>query len=177
MISKRLRFTDKAIANLKPHDARYEAWDKQRPAFGIRVGESGKKAWFFVYHFNGKARRVTLGQYPQMGLADAGVAYAEARRALEHGNDPGASAVEKRHRLRTMPTIRELGEEYLEKHCRPNKRSSHEDERIFQHDVKPAWGDRKASSITQTPMARPAWTLTSSAVTAPATARKDTFGR
>jgi integrase len=149
MTSRRIRFTDKAIANLRPQAVRYEVWDKQRPAFGIRVGESGKKSWFFVYHFNGKARRVTLGQYPQMALADAGVAYAEARRALEHGNDPGASVVEKRQRLRAMPTVRELGEEYLEKHCRPNKRSWFEDERIFQHDVLPVWGNRKASTITR----------------------------
>ena len=111
-----MRFTDKAIASLKPQKGRYEAWDKHRPAFGIRVGESGKKSWFFVYHNNRKARRLTLGRYPQMSLADAGVAYAEARRALEHGNDPGASTVEKRQRLRATPTVRELGEEYLEKH-------------------------------------------------------------
>lgn len=149
MNSKRIRFTDKAIANLKPQAARYEVWDKQRPAFGIRVGESGKKSWFLVYRFNGKARRLTLGQYPKMGLADAGVAYAEAKRALEHGDDPGASAVEKRQRLKALPTVRELGEEYLEKHCRPNKRSWYEDERIFQHDVLPTWGNRKASSITR----------------------------
>ena len=149
MNSKRVRFTDKSIATLKPQHARYEVWDKQRSAFGIRVGESGKKSWFFVYRFNGKARRVTLGRYPRLSLADAGVAYAEARRALEHGNDPGASAVEKRQRMRAMPTVRELGEEYIEKHCRPNKRSWFEDERVFQHDVLPMWGDRKASSITR----------------------------
>jgi integrase len=144
-----MRFTDKAIASLKPQEGRYEVWDKQRPAFGIRVGESGKKSWFFVYHNSRKARRLTLGRYPQMSLADAGVAYAEARRTLEHGNDPGASTVEKRQRLRATPTIRELGEEYLEKHCRPNKRSWYEDERIFQHDVLPVWGSRKASSISR----------------------------
>jgi integrase len=45
--------------------------------------------------------------------------------------------------------VSELGEEYLEKHCRPNKRSWFEDERIFRHDVLPVWGDRKASSITR----------------------------
>ena len=149
MTSKRMRFTDKAIASLKPQKGRYEVWDKQRPAFGVRVGESGKKSWFFVYHNNRKARRLTLGRYPQMSLADAGVAYAEARRALEHGNDPGASTVEKHLRLRAMPTIRELGEEYLEKHCRANKRSWYEDERIFQHDVLPIWRFRMASSITR----------------------------
>ena len=143
------RFTDRFVAGLKTTGTRYEKWDVARRAFGVRVGETGRKSWIFVYHFDGKARRMTLGRYPRMGLADAGVAYAEARRQLQLGNDPGAAHVEKRRIQRAMSTIRELGEEYIEKHSKPNKRSWEEDQRIFEHDVLPVWGNRKASAVTR----------------------------
>jgi len=103
-----------------------------------------------MYRFDGLPRRVTLGRYPRMSLADAGVAYAEAQRKVANGIDPGASEVEQRRRLREAPTIRELGLEYIERHCKPNKRSWEEDLRVLNHDVLPAWGARKASSVTRT---------------------------
>ena len=144
-----LRFTDKQIASLKARRGRYEVWDASRPAFGIRVGASGKKSWIFVYHWSGRPRRMTLGQYPRMSLADAGVALAEARRQLELGADPGASEVEKRRQLHALPTVQELGQEYLDKHAKPNKKSWREDQRILEHDVLPAWGARNVTAITR----------------------------
>lgn len=140
-------FTARYIEALKTKDARYEVWDKSRPAFGVRVGISGKKSWIFVYHWEKKPRGLTLGRYPAMSLADAGLALANARKQLEEGIDPGASEVEKRRQKRAIPTIKDLVEEYLEKHCKPNKQSWQEDERVFKHDVLPVWGYRKTDSI------------------------------
>jgi integrase len=142
-----VKLTDRSVASLKPKRHRYEVWDAARSAFGVRVGQSGKKSFVFTYHWEGRPRRLTLGQYPKMKLADAGVALSEARRQLEHGADPGASEVEKRRQQRATLTVRELGEEYLEKHCKPNKRSWQADERALKHDVLPAWGSRKVTAI------------------------------
>ena len=143
----RVRLTDRSVACLKSNGRRYEAWDEKHPAFGVRVGNGGKKSFVFLYHWEGRARRMTLGQYPKMTLADAGVALAEARRQLEHGVDPGASEVEKRRQIRATPTVRELGLEYLDKHCKPNKRSWRDDARILEHDVSPVWGSRKVTAV------------------------------
>ena len=143
----RVKLTDPSIRKLKPTGTRYEVWDSARPAFGVRVGQSGKKSFIFTYHWDGKARRMTLGQYPKMTLADAGVALAEARRQLEHEVDPGATEVEKRRQTRAAPTVRELAKEYIEKQCKPNKSSWTEDERVLNHDVLPVWSSRKVSSI------------------------------
>lgn len=143
----RLKLTDKSVATLKGRGARYEVWDKTRPAFGVRIGQSGKKSFVFMYHWEGRPRRMTLGQYPKMSLADAGVAFAGARKQLELGIDPGASEVEKRRQIRATPTVRELGEEYLERHSKPNKRSWKEDQRVLGHDVYPVWGSRKITAV------------------------------
>jgi integrase len=143
----RTKLTDRSVASLKPNGQRYEVWDSARPALGVRVGNSGKKSWVYLYHWQGRPRRLTLGRYPKLSVAGAGLAFAHAFHQLENGIDPGATEVEKRRQARAMPTVRELGDEFLEKHCKPNKRSWENDERIFKHDVLPAWGSRKITTI------------------------------
>jgi integrase len=141
------RFTDKAIAALRPKAARYEIWEGG--GFGIRISPRGAKAWVWVYHFAGRPRRMTLGTYPAMGLADARIKLADARKLLERGIDPGDREVEARKAERAAETVAELVEAYLEKWVRPRKRSAAEDERILRKDVIPAWGRRKAQDIAR----------------------------
>jgi integrase len=141
------RFTDRAIAALRPRPARYEVWEGG--GFGIRVSPRGGKAWVWVYHFGGKPRRLTLGSYPGMGLHDAHAALANAKKMLAGGHDPGTEMVTQRQTERTAETVAELVEQYLEKWARPHKRSAAEDERQLRRDVIPAWGTRKAKDITR----------------------------
>jgi integrase len=141
-----LRFTDKFIAALRPKDQRYERWEGG--GFGIRVSPRGK-AWVWVYHYEGRPRRMTLGSYPAMGLADARIKFAEARNLLARGLDPGDVEVQQRKAERVAETVEELAEAYLEKWARPRKRSAAEDERILRKDVIAAWGRRKAKDIAR----------------------------
>jgi integrase len=141
------RFTDRFIAALKPHAERYERWEGG--GFGIRVSPSGGKAWVWLYHHDGRPRRMTLGNYPAMGLADARIKLAEARKLLAKGTDPGESGVRQRKAERIAETVEELVEGYLEKWARPRKRSAAEDERQLRKDAIPAWGRRKAKDITR----------------------------
>jgi len=141
------RFTDKAIAALRPKAERYEVWESG--GFGIRVSPRGAKAWIWVYHFAGRPRRMTLGTYSALGLADARIKLADARKLLERGIDPGDREVQARKAERAAETLAELAEAYLEKWARPRKRSAAEDERILRKDVIPAWGARKANDIAR----------------------------
>ena len=141
------RFTDRFIAALKPKADRYECWEGG--GFGVRVSPNGKKAWVVVYHFDHKPRRVTLGSYPALGLADARVAVANAKKLLAQGIDPGEQVVAQRRAERRAETVEELIEEYLEKWARPHKRSAAEDERKLRKDVIPAWGRQRAKDITR----------------------------
>ena len=74
-----MRFTDKSINALKSRGERYEVWEDGRTGFGLRVAPSGRKSWLYMFRFAGKARRMTLGVYPEIGLADAGIMLAEAK--------------------------------------------------------------------------------------------------
>ncbi len=141
------RFTDKFIDALRPKTERFEKWEGG--GFGIRVSPRGGKAWIWVYHFDGRPRRMTLGAYPALGLADARIKVGEARKLLECGIDPGDREVQRRKAERVAETMAELAEAYLEKWARPRKRSAAEDERILRKDVLPAWGRRKAKDIAR----------------------------
>jgi integrase len=141
------RFTDKAVAALRPKVVRYEVWEGG--GFGIRVSPRGAKAWVWVYHFSGRPRRMTLGAYPAIGLADARIKLADARKLLQRGIDPGDREVQTRRAERAAETLVELAESYLEKWARPRKRSAAEDERILRKDVIPPWGQRKAKDIAR----------------------------
>ena len=141
------KFTDRSIAVLKATGERHEVWDDRRPGFGLRIGKSGTKAYTFLYHFEGRPRRMTLGRYPTMSLADAYVALASARKKLELGVDPGTEVVAERKEARAASTVAELVTEYVERDARRNKKSWREDDRILRKDVLPKWKHRKANEI------------------------------
>jgi integrase len=142
-----MRFTDRSIAGLKPKAKIFEVWEDGRTGLGVRMSPKGRKSWNYMYRFDGRARRMTLGTYPAVGLASARVKHANAKELLAKGTDPGALHVEKRRAERLAETVTDIAEEYLEKWSRPRKRSAGEDERILRKDVLPVWGKRKAKDI------------------------------
>jgi integrase len=144
-----MRFTNRAIDALKPKTERFEVWADGHRGFGLRVSPAGRKTFIFMYRFGGKARRMTLGRYPAMGLADAYLVHAEASKKQEMGIDPGAELIGKRTAARDAETVADLFGEYMKRHSRPNKKSADADQRLFDKDVIPAWGKRKAKSITR----------------------------
>ena len=82
-----MRFTDRGIAGLKTKSERYEVWEDGHTGLGVRVGTTGRKSWIYLYRFEARPRRMTLGVYPRMGLADARLTHAKARKLLEGGAD------------------------------------------------------------------------------------------
>ncbi len=126
-----MRFTDKGIVALKPKAERYEVWEDGKTGLGVRVSTRGRKSWIYMYRFGGRARRMTIGTYPPLTLANARVLQAKAIESKEEGEDPGVAHIAKRRAERQAHTVADLVEEYLEKHARPNKRSAAFDERVL----------------------------------------------
>jgi hypothetical protein len=110
-MSKKL--TDARIKALRPRKSRYEVWDGR--GFGVRVAPSGRKSFVFVYHFHGRPRRMTLGTYPALSLADANHALAWARKQLDRGIDPGELVVAERKLEREAETFKELVNLWIER--------------------------------------------------------------
>ncbi|MGA8756872.1 MAG: tyrosine-type recombinase/integrase [Stellaceae bacterium] len=143
------RLTVRSIEALRPKADRYEVWDEARRGFGVRVTPRGVKSFVWLYHFEGRSRRLTLGTHPSLSLAEAGVKLAEAQSQLTKGIDPGSRVVAKRRAERNAETVAELVASYLDRYARIRKRSAFEDERILKKDVLSRWGYRQAKDITR----------------------------
>jgi integrase len=144
-----VRFTTSAIKSLKPKAERYEKWETGRKGFGIRVAPGGRKTWVYLFRFEGKPRRMSLGTFPQMGLSAAHTRHAKAAEKLERGADPGAELVCQRKAEREAETVADLANEYIERYARKEKRSGDQDERTIARDIIPALGTRKAKDVSR----------------------------
>ncbi|MFZ3081407.1 tyrosine-type recombinase/integrase [Rhodoferax ferrireducens] len=68
--------------------------DKTRTRFAdagglyLEVSPNGSKRWFWKYRFNGKEKRLSLGNYPAVKLKDVRINRDDARKLLSQGTDP-----------------------------------------------------------------------------------------
>ncbi len=143
-------FTDKQIKNEKTKDYIYDLREPNGNGFALRVFPSGEKSWVFIYTFQGRKRRMTLGKYPTMTLKKAKIEHRKALDMLQNDRkDPALEKQKEKAEARDSSSVEGLIEEYLEKHAKPNKRSWKEDQRMLYKDVRPTWGKRKAKDITR----------------------------
>lgn len=78
--------TNAAIRSLQPADKPQRHWDGD--GLYLEVSPTGAKLWRWKYRFSGKEKRLALGAYPEVGLADARERVKEARSGLREGQDP-----------------------------------------------------------------------------------------
>lgn len=142
------QFTDKKIKSLKPKDHIYDTREKN--GFAIRIFPSGEKSWVFIYTFGGRKRRMTLGDYKTISLADARIKHHDAYKLLKaEGKDPAQLKMQQSKEDRDSFTVESLAKEYITKWAKPRKRSWTEDDRILKKDILPSWRLRKAKDITR----------------------------
>ena len=103
-------------------------------------------AWVLMYRHSNVKRRLTLGTYPALSLADAREQAGRALRTVQYdGADPAAN----KRADRGAETFEELAQEYLERHAKREKRSWRKDVQILEKDPLPRFGKRKAKDITR----------------------------
>lgn len=139
-----VNLTSRWVESLKPsNNAQIDYFDERLTGFGLRLSPRGRKTWFCMYRHSGRLRRLSLGTYPALTLADARDQAKSELAAAAKGNDPAAQ--KKAERL--AETFGELATEYLEKYAKPNKRSWQEDERLINKELLPKWKLVKAKNI------------------------------
>jgi integrase len=103
-------------------------------------------AWVVMYRHGNVKRRLTLGTYPALSLAEARKGARSALHAVQYeGADPAAD----KKANRAAETFEELARDYLERHAKREKRSWRKDLLILEKDVLPRFGKRKAKDITR----------------------------
>jgi integrase len=142
----RATFTARWVAAVKPSGkGQVDYFDVKPPNLGLRVSSSGRKTWFIMYRSKGRLRRLTLGTYPALSLADARGQAMGARHAVAEGEDPALQRYDARH----APTVADLAVQYLDMYAKVHKKSWREDARLLHHEILPSWGHQKAFDITR----------------------------
>lgn len=148
-----MQFTEMYInKSLKPKENQtrpYDVREKSGDGFGMTIFPSGKKSFIYIYQFEGRKRRMTLGRYPHCSLSEARKLHRDALKMLESEKDPAFEKRTEKRIARDSATVNGLINEYIEHWAKPHKRSWQTDERCLNKDVKPRWGKQKASDITR----------------------------
>jgi hypothetical protein len=113
----RRKLAPKIIEHLKaPGPKRMEVWDTVLQGFGARVSPTGRKVWFVIARDrSGRQRRITIGTYPAISLAEA---REEARKII---HDAQLGIVEKPPEP-TTPTLGETIALFVELYAKPKNR-------------------------------------------------------
>ncbi|MEQ8367652.1 MAG: integrase arm-type DNA-binding domain-containing protein, partial [Roseicyclus sp.] len=145
--------TTKAVEAFKPGPKRREIPDPALSGLYLVIQPSGVKSWALRYRYSGKPRKLTLGKWPIMGVADARAAASEAIEALELGNDPGAAkrkakAARIEAHLSERDKIKTLLEQYAKRHLSTLKSGATVKRELDRH-VRTVWGDRDIHDIAR----------------------------
>jgi integrase len=140
------------VEQVKAAESREEWFDAKATGLGLRVSNTGKKVWFVFYRVQGesKRRRLTLGPYPALPLAEARIRAKEVLLAAHRGGDLGAD----KQALKAAPTFDWLAAEYIERYAKgpgktPRKRTWEVDQRMLKNEVLPYWGHKKVHTIAR----------------------------
>lgn len=117
----------------------------------LEISPTGGKLWRFKYRFDGKEKRLALGKYPEISLADARKRREAARELIAHEIDPGEDRKAKRaeRAARLENNFEAVAREWFAKHS-PNWAPTHADKIIkrLENDVFPWLGKRPVADIT-----------------------------
>lgn len=140
--------TDTAIKKVKPGPSPLKLSDAR--GLYLLVTEKGSKLWRWKYRIDGKEKVMALGAYPDVSLAQARDAMAEARKMLAAGSDPmGKRKADKVARQlaaeRSFAAVARL----WWAHWKANRSDSHTASvmRRLEADVFPAIGARPVDAI------------------------------
>ena len=68
---ERIRFTDRAIARLRPRPREHTVWDSLVAGLGVRVRPTGGRSYVLLEDAGGRTRRVSLGPVSLKSVAEA----------------------------------------------------------------------------------------------------------
>jgi integrase len=148
------RLTELGVSKLAPPaSGRTEIFDSTLPGFGIRVTSNGARSFFAMTRVRGVLKRVTLGSYPTLNLAQARTLAREAMAKARLGEDPSAAKRAAR-RPAERPVERIIADYIARAQKGRGRRSWREVERSLTRELAP-WRGRPIESITRADILEP----------------------
>lgn len=108
-----MALTEFQVKNAKPGEKSYQLPDRE--GLYLEVKPSGSKLWRFRYRFKGKEHRLSLGEYPYIGLKEARDIHFGMRRDIARGQDPKVvrDAVRQQDEAAVKNTFEAVAREWL----------------------------------------------------------------
>ena len=144
------RITKRTVDGLSTHRHHEYIWDSELRGFGVRVTASGFKAYVVQYRLPGLGRRgavkrVTLGEHGRLTPDEARRLAKRELGRVAQGHDIAAERASRKG----IPTVKELGTEYLKDvKLRRKESTAYEYERMWTKHVLPEFGSRQVPSVT-----------------------------
>jgi len=147
------QFTDRTVKALKATGKRYDVFDDAVRGLALRVGAHGSKSWTLFCRqrvsdgdggdLAGPLKRITLGPYPELGLASA---RKKARLEVAQHRIPRPAG---RSRRRTRHTFGDVAADYIKDWARTQKRSWKADEKTIASELLPVWKNIPMAALTR----------------------------
>lgn len=113
------KLTTKFIEGQKPDPSkRLEFRDELMPGLKLRISTSGTKTFCLHKRINGKMRRLTIGRFGVVSLAEARERVRQVLYEIETGRFEDRTGVE----VETKPTLGDVIPDYIEKHAKVHNR-------------------------------------------------------
>ncbi|EPN6881907.1 tyrosine-type recombinase/integrase, partial [Providencia rettgeri] len=143
-----MKLTARQVDTSKPKEKAYKLSDGG--GMYLEVAPNGSKYWRMKYRYAGKEKRLALGVYPSISLAQARAKREEAKRILALGDDP--SLVKKAEKREKESQVNNSFEKItLEWHDykKPNWSQGYADDLLeaFQKDIFPYIGKASITEI------------------------------
>jgi integrase len=153
MSDTKLISTDRELLGLQPSKAgRYEVGFKRAKGLSLRVYPGGQKVFEVRYvAANGARRRMKLGTYPALKLADAKKQAGKFQNEVVEGRDPSAERADSKKAQRTGDTVEQLARGAFKAaklglhggRKKPKRPSTLANEtRLYEHHIAPKLGEK-----------------------------------
>jgi len=146
------KLTIRAVNALNSQGKDEYLWDTELKGFGIKATPAGAKVYIVQYRMGGrgaKTKRYTIGKHGAWTPEKARKEAEEILTLADKGVDPHRRKVDQQRKVRETD-FEQVVSEFIEKYAKPRNRSWQEVERIFNHDIIPAFKGRSLLSITRT---------------------------
>ena len=145
----RKKLTEAAVARIKPPaTGRMQIPDGHLSGLWLRITDRDVRSWSVLYRVNGgPVRRLTLGKWPAVGVADARELAREALRMAAKGQDP--AAVKRAERDEPSDRFDLVAAEFVTRHCKIYQRRWTETEQLIAKYLLPPWRARRLGQIAK----------------------------
>lgn len=135
-----IKFTDRYVKSLKPTGVQFQISDST--GLMLRVSQNGKKTWCYRYRFEDGYRRLKLGNYPKISLADAREKHAKAIERRDLGSNPASQ------KIKNTGTVRQLADEFYSRYLINERSRPDIPKQMLDADIVPVIGGKKLIDIT-----------------------------